>query len=426
MDDLGPFSELEETNILPLLWSIDHNVPEHLLGDITRLRQVLINLCTNSLKFTQRGRVSVRVSVHRPTPQYPTIRPNCTPTITRNSPQGSHIYSSYTEGSESSLPSSPMLSGSDHRPPMVFQQRYDVRAEAGSPVHHKPSPAPSRRRQADKRFTPLPAATAQVSQDRESSRQATAFMVPSLTVVAPTANSLERDAMDENSVILEFSVSDTGVGIPANKITELFTSFSQVDISVSTRFGGTGLGLAISASLVEKMGGNIWVESTEGVGSRFTFTIPFTICPSSETDSHPSATAPPSPVSVPMRRETNKIEVPESIQLPAAAIEPLPSALSAAEPTEDAVLVPKTPDMVINPVETLVTPPSSSSSSGKPTMPSYAKVVESTLRPLMINDVPLRILLAEDNQGKLRRYLDSYLRTDILSVSFNLHSCFLR
>jgi signal transduction histidine kinase len=306
MDDLGPFSELEETNILPLLWSIDHNVPEHLLGDITRLRQVLINLCTNSLKFTQRGRVSVRVSVHRPTPQYPTIRPNCTPTITRNSPQGSHIYSSYSEGPESSsLPSSPMLSSSDYRPPMVFQQRYDVRTEAGSPVHHKPSPAPSRRRQADKRFAPasVPAQT------RESpTRQMTAVTVPSLTVVAPTANSLERDALDENSVILEFSVSDTGVGIPANKITELFTSFSQVDISVSTRFGGTGLGLAISASLVEKMGGNIWVESTEGVGSRFTFTIPFTICPSSETDSHPSATAPPSPVSAPIRRNTSMVD----------------------------------------------------------------------------------------------------------------------
>lgn len=142
---------------------------------------------------------------------------------------------------------------------MVFQQRYDVKTDSSQSIHTKPSPASSRRRQADKRHLPLPSPNTQPD-------QSSTFAPPSLTVVAPTANSLESDKMDENTVILEFAVSDTGVGIPANKITELFTSFSQVDISVSTRFGGTGLGLAISASLVEKMGGNIWVESTEGVG----------------------------------------------------------------------------------------------------------------------------------------------------------------
>lgn len=142
---------------------------------------------------------------------------------------------------------------------MVFQQRYDVKTDSSQSSHTKPSPASSRRRQVDKRHLPLPSPNTQPD-------QSSTFAPPSLTVVAPTANSLESDKMDENTVILEFAVSDTGVGIPANKITELFTSFSQVDISVSTRFGGTGLGLAISASLVEKMGGNIWVESTEGVG----------------------------------------------------------------------------------------------------------------------------------------------------------------
>ncbi|KAF9188215.1 hypothetical protein BGZ51_000742 [Haplosporangium sp. Z 767] len=402
MDDLGPFSELEETNILPLLWSIDPNVPEHLLGDITRLRQVLINLCTNSLKFTQRGRVSVHVSVHKPTAQYPTIRPNTSPTVTRNSPHASHIYYPRREPeattTSTSSPSSPMLTGSDHRTPMVFQQRYDVRADNHGTLHSKPSPASSRRRQGDKRHLPSTPATISSNHDQSSSSSTTP---PSLTVVAPTANSLEGDKMDENTVILEFAVSDTGVGIPANKITELFTSFSQVDISVSTRFGGTGLGLAISASLVEKMGGNIWVESTEGVGSRFTFTIPFTICQSPETESHPSVTAPSSPVSSPVEQRAAVSNNLESFQLPTSAMPPPPSPVvllveEHVQGKDKAAETDKLAGSAPNKVSTTPTAATTAGSS-KPNSPTYAKVVESSLKPLMINDVPLRILLAEDN-----------------------------
>ena len=110
---------------------------------------------------------------------------------------------------------------------MVFQQRYDVKADNHSTLHSKPSPASSRRRQGDKRLLPSTSATISSNHGQSSS---SSMKPPSLTVVAPTANSLEGDKMDENAVILEFAVSDTGVGIPANKITELFTSFSQVDI----------------------------------------------------------------------------------------------------------------------------------------------------------------------------------------------------
>ena len=72
---------------------------------------------------------------------------------------------------------------------------------------------------------------------------------------------------------LAFSVRDTGMGIPKDRMDRLFKSFSQVDASTTRRFGGTGLGLAISKKLVELMGGRIWVESEEGAGSTFTFTI---------------------------------------------------------------------------------------------------------------------------------------------------------
>ncbi len=72
---------------------------------------------------------------------------------------------------------------------------------------------------------------------------------------------------------LIFEISDTGIGIPSDRIENIFEGFTQADGSVTRIFGGTGLGTAISRQLVEMMGGQIWAESQEGQGSTFYFTI---------------------------------------------------------------------------------------------------------------------------------------------------------
>ena len=82
---------------------------------------------------------------------------------------------------------------------------------------------------------------------------------------------VRKERENDGLVRLHFSVSDTGIGIPANKMDRLFRAFSQVDPSTTRRYGGTGLGLAISARLVHMMNGKIWVESEAGKGSSFHF-----------------------------------------------------------------------------------------------------------------------------------------------------------
>ncbi|MBV9266120.1 MAG: response regulator, partial [Acidobacteriaceae bacterium] len=81
------------------------------------------------------------------------------------------------------------------------------------------------------------------------------------------------ETLSASEVLLQFTVSDTGVGIPSDKLTSIFEAFSQADSSTTRKYGGTGLGLAICSRLVRLLGGSIWAESEINQGSKFHFTI---------------------------------------------------------------------------------------------------------------------------------------------------------
>ena len=187
---------------LDLAYELDASVPAFLYGDVTRLRQILINLLSNATKFTEAGEVVVKVTAK--------LIPETAVEITQ-----ANSISQINVGLDSEV--------SNHQP---------------------------------------------VLNSSLSDSEAT------------DAKYLEQSEISNYEI--QFTVRDTGIGIPPDRKNILFRAFSQVDSSTTRKYGGTGLGLAISKRLSEIMGGTMWVESEIGKGSQFSFSIKAQSAPAHE------------------------------------------------------------------------------------------------------------------------------------------------
>ena len=216
---------------LELVCHPNPDVPDGLIGDAGRLRQVLLNIVGNAIKFTEQGEVMVRVALE-------------------------HFAT---------------VSSGGHKPEAPAKEAAGPSLALQACVHRYSRP--------------------QTALDKETTRQGAkeigSAMPPMGEMTSQSATGAEQCSVSLSPcllVSLSFEVRDTGIGIPRDKQHTIFQAFEQGDNSTTRRYGGTGLGLSIASRLVELMGGEITVESAPGRGSIFRFTARFGVQPQPPAD----------------------------------------------------------------------------------------------------------------------------------------------
>ncbi|KAM5565328.1 histidine kinase 5 [Rosa sericea] len=221
--------------ILTLEGHVVENVPVEVIGDVLRIRQILTNLISNAIKFTQEGKVGIKLYMVAD----PTSGEDVRCLQMSNAVQSTVSVNGLNEEKSASQN---CCNGEGIRRKEPYQN--------GS-LHDEPS-------------TPVKS-EASMNGDKEE----------------------EPHSSETTTVWLRCDVYDTGIGIPENALPTLFKRYMQVSADHARKYGGTGLGLAICKQLVELMGGQLTVSSREHCGSTFTFVLPYKVSTSSEHSDDP-------------------------------------------------------------------------------------------------------------------------------------------